>query len=227
MKKTPRSSGSCGREGPERIRQRDMCCRYYLETKEDPVWAEAAEKAEALANKYGVKMRAAGDIAIGTATVVLAPSRLKREVIVFPMIWGFPHPKKKDILVFNTRSETAEEKDLFCTSVEDRRCAVPVTAYYEWKKGPDGKKERVTFTPDRRCFLAGLYIRQSGVAVPSFSILTCEAADNIKAYHPRMPVLVPEERLSDWLNGDLPVKEAAALCRDVKVIPGVPRTPLF
>ena len=40
------------------------------------------------------------------------------------------------------------------------------------------------------------------MTVPSFVILTREAAPDIAFIHNRMPVILPEGRAADWLNPD-------------------------
>ena len=42
----------------------------------------------------------------------------------------------------------------------------------------------------------------------SFSILTMDAAAGIKAIHARMPVMIPPNRIMDWLSPDTPFDEA-------------------
>ena len=120
------------------------------------------------------------------------------------MQWGFNHPTR-GMLVFNTRMETATEKDLFVSSVDDRRCLIPASCYYEWKKIDRNKKERYSFYAEDRepLYLAGLYIRTSDEQrMPSFSILTQDAEKSIKDIHPRMPVIVPYSRAEEWLSPD-------------------------
>lgn len=185
-----------------------MCGRYYLDTENDKETALLVAKAANVAERFGIRMKTNGDIRPTEAAPVLAPSSLNRELIPFPMIWGFPHPKKKDILVFNTRSETANEKDFFCTSLTDRRCTIPFSGYYEWCKNATGQKDKYVFRPSERCYLAGLYIRKSGRPIPCFSILTADAPEGLKQIHARMPVLIAQSQLDDWMSAKLPIEEA-------------------
>lgn len=182
-----------------------MCGRYQLDEEvRDARLAEQIADAARLAGRLCVEMHTSGEIRPTDIAPVLAPSAVHRRVAAFPMQWGFTHPQK-GMLVFNTRSETAAEKDLFCTSIDERRCLIPASCYFEWHKADGGKKERYAFTAEDRkpLYLAGLYVRaKDAKQTPCFSILTRDAAQNIKALHPRMPVLVPQERAEEWLSRD-------------------------
>lgn len=188
-----------------------MCCRYRLGLDEEsgPNLFAAVEKASASAKKLKVSLKTSGDIRPMDVAPVLAPSSLNRTISGFPMQWGFRHPTREGILVFNTRSETAEEKDLFCTSIDDRRCLIPASGYYEWKNLDKKKKTRFFFSDEDRSpiYMAGLYIRSSS-GLPAFSILTMEAADSLRSIHARMPVLVSSDQMDDWISGRLKISEA-------------------
>lgn len=180
-----------------------MCGRYYLDDEiRDERLSDQIKQAMQIATKISAPMKTSGDIRPTDIAPVIAPSRISRKIGAFPMQWGFNHPKR-GMLVFNTRMETAPEKDLFVTSVDDRRCLIPASGYYEWKKLDRNKKERYTFYGENRepLYLAGLYIRTSDEQrLPCFSILTQDAASEIKEIHPRMPVIVPYSRAEEWLS---------------------------
>ena len=182
-----------------------MCRRYYLDDEiKDERLAEQMKQAIQISTKICANMKTAGEIRPTDIAPVIAPSRISRRIGAFPMQWGFNHPTR-GMLVFNTRMETATEKDLFVSSVDDRRCLIPASCYYEWKKIDRNKKERYSFYAEDRepLYLAGLYIRTSDEhRMPSFSILTQDAEKSIKDIHPRMPVIVPYSRAEEWLSPD-------------------------
>ena len=183
-----------------------MCGRYYLDDEiRDERLSEQIKQAMRIATKISAPMKTSGEIHPMDIAPVIAPSALNRRIGAFPMQWGFNHPTRDRILVFNTRMETATEKDLFITSVDERRCLIPASGYYEWKKIDRNKKERYAFyTEDREpLYLAGLYIRTSDEhRLPCFSVLTQDADPKIKEIHPRMPVIVPYSRAEEWLSPD-------------------------
>lgn len=182
-----------------------MCGRYRIG---DGIWdedlADAMARAVHIAEKFGVQMKTEGDIRPTDIASVIAPSARDRSLGGFPMQWGFTHPKR-GMLVFNTRMETARERGMLAGSIDDRRCLVPATCYYEWKKTETGQKERYVFRPQDGPILlmAGLYIRTSDVRrLPCFTILTQDAGKEIRDLHPRMPVLMPWTRAEEWLSPD-------------------------
>ena len=183
-----------------------MCGRYeiYEESMDERLDA-FVRQATHLSAQLCANMKTCGEIRPTDVAPVLAPSAIRRKLGAFPMQWGFRHPQK-GMLVFNTRSETADEKDLFCTSIDRRRCLVPASCYYEWHNDRNArKKERYTFRDENLAplYLAGLYVKVSEQqCLPCFSILTRDAAPNIREIHPRMPVLVPLDRAEEWLSPD-------------------------
>ena len=182
-----------------------MCGRYRFG---EGIWDEdlAVTMAQAVrvVQKFGVQMKTDGEIRPTDVAPVIAPSARDRSLGAFPMQWGFTHPKR-GMLVFNTRMETAQERELFAGSVNDRRCLVPASLYYEWKKIDPKRKERYAFRAEdgSPLYMAGLYIRTSDQhRLPCFTILTQDAEKAIRDLHPRMPVLVPYSRAEEWLSPD-------------------------
>ena len=194
--------------------EKQMCCRFYVEP-EDEYFRQMAERiaASPLMSRFRGKLPVnaqgayGGEVAPTSVVPVLAPNR-SGEQTVFPMQWGYTLPasgERKLPLIINARSETAAEKPLFRDSWRSRRCVVPVTAYFEWehRTGFDGKpktgdKYRITPAAGERTFLAGLYRMEDGI--PSFVILTRAPADNLFWMHDRMPLLLPESAVTEWIS---------------------------
>ena len=113
------------------------------------------------------------------------------------MKWGYQLPDGK--LIFNARSETAAQKAMFSDGMRQRRCLVPADSYYEWQKTGQGKlKYEIAPADAIGFFLAGIYRIEQGR--PVFTILTKDPAESIAFIHNRMPVILPNEAMSDWLN---------------------------
>lgn len=163
--------------------------------------AEEMRHAAEVAERLRVSMKTEGEIRPTDVAPVIAPSRGERRPDSFPMRWGFLHPRR-GMLVFNTRSETAAEKEMFFESINERRCIIPAACYYEWKKTETGRKEKYSFRAEDggMLYIAGLYVRAPESEVPCFTILTQDADRSIKELHPRMPVLVPRFRAEEWLS---------------------------
>lgn len=90
---------------------------------------------------------------------------------------------------------------------EERRCLVPVTKFYEWKKLNVKQKEKYEFfNPDNILYLTGIYHKDpSG---DRFTILTREAEGCMVGVHHRMPLILGRKDMGNWLFSK---KEAAEL----------------
>ena len=113
--------------------------------------------------------------------------------------WGFPLDKK---LVFNGRSESLEEKRMFQPLLDERRCAIPTTSFYEW----NNKRKFTISTGTPYFFMAGLCRTEpdeTGQLVNRFVILTTDADVDMEKIHPRMPVILDPFILKDYLDPTL------------------------
>ena len=137
-----------------------------------------------------------GEVFPGDIAAVIASNR-KLEPQAFAMRWGYQLPDGK--LIFNARSETASQKAMFADGMRQRRCLVPADSYFEWQKTGQGK-QKYEIAPANLAgfFLAGIYRIEQGR--PVFSILTKEPVESIAFIHTRMPVILPNEAMKDWLN---------------------------
>lgn len=113
--------------------------------------------------------------------------------------WGFPIQQDgKKGLVFNARCESAAEKAFFREGILHRRIVIPAAAFYEWDK----TKTKYTFQNRNRktLFMAGC-CRHYGDG-EHFVILTTMANSSMQPVHDRMPLLLEEAEVKDWiLNG--------------------------
>lgn len=130
--------------------------------------------------------------------------------------WGLvPHWSKDPGIgnkMINARSETAAEKPSFRASFKYRRCLIPATGFYEWKKTDDGKVPQYIYVEDEPVFsFAGLWsvwTDPDGGELWTATILTTDANDKMKPLHHRMPVILPRESRELWLDKEA---EPAAL----------------
>jgi putative SOS response-associated peptidase YedK len=118
----------------------------------------------------------------------------EKEVILTMSKWGFTAPTGKGVLI-NARSETAFEKKTFRESLIYRRCIIPAAGFYEW----DSDKNKIYFTvPKKRCmYMAGLYRYEKEES--RFVILTTAANTSMKDIHDRMPLILDEEMVPEWI----------------------------
>ena len=176
-----------------------MCGRYYIE--EDDMSGRlqylvetAGKKAEA----RGLEVKT-GEIFPTDIVPVIANGRDLRPA-VFPMRWGFPSARG-DSTFINARSETADTKPLFRDSAKYRRCLLPATNYFEWAHNTGVKTKYSIKTPGQGImYLAGLYTRSADFPYGEFTVLTRQAPESIAFIHDRMPVIIPENMISRWLD---------------------------
>uniref|UniRef100_A0A7C2NAC2 Abasic site processing protein n=1 Tax=Thermoanaerobaculum aquaticum TaxID=1312852 RepID=A0A7C2NAC2_9BACT len=131
--------------------------------------------------------------------------------------WGLVPSWAKDPAIgnrlINARAETLREKPSFRRALLTRRCVIPATGFYEWKREA-GTKIPYFFRlqSEKPMALAGLWEHwqpPEGPPVESFTIITTEANEFMKAIHDRMPAILPQEALALWL--DPAPRDAAAL----------------
>ena len=108
-------------------------------------------------------------------------------------------------LFFNARSETAPDKQAFRGPYRHRRCLVPATGFYEWKKAATGRKQPYLARPTARrvIALAGLwdeYADANGNLLDSATILTTAANADLGPLHDRMPVVIEPADYDRWLG---------------------------
>ena len=128
---------------------------------------------------------------------IRADGRMGPAMQAASMSWGFLPFRGKSLLI-NARAETALEKQSFSDSVRSRRCLIPAAGFYEW----DREKRQYAFTlPESPVlFMAGIW-RPYGDRM-HFTILTTAANKSMAPVHDRMPLILPEKDLEDWIFAD-------------------------
>ena len=196
-----------------------MCCRYYYNASDEPLrqMAELTRQSPLLDRFEQQASRAfmgGGEMAPGMI-VPAAASNKAREQAIFPMQWGYRvegEPRRAggarpNFWLFNARTETAAEKPAFRESWEKHRCALPASCYFEWEHfiRPNGKADtgqKYAFRPSGGglLWLAGLYRLENGL--PRFVVLTREPTEAIRAIHDRMPLVLAERDVAEWIHPD-------------------------
>lgn len=120
--------------------------------------------------------------------------------------WGFAGPNNAPLI--NARSETAAGKPTFREAFAARRCLVPADGFYEWQ-AIDGQKAkqpwRIGLKGGGLFAFAGLWQREPAFGdADCFTILTTAANDYLAPLHERMPVILPRERFSLWMDPATP-----------------------
>lgn len=124
------------------------------------------------------------------------------------MKWGLiPHWAKDPSIgykLINARAESVSEKPAFRPSFLAKRCLVPSSGFYEWEKTDDGKiPYHVTLKNKEMFSFAGLYdswFDPEGKEIKTYTIITVEPNELVKAIHNRMPALLNKKEEGAWLD---------------------------
>ena len=167
-----------------------MCGRYYVDD-------DTAREIERVVREVDSKLRKEriGDVYPSQTAPVITGK--VSGLLAEEMHWGFPQFQKKGLLI-NARAETVLERKTFRESVLHRRCIIPAKHFYEWDK----QKNKVTFQNDDSSvlYMAGFYNCFQGE--DRFIIITTDANDSVKTVHDRMPLILEEKELYDWILDD-------------------------
>ena len=131
-----------------------------------------------------------------------------------PFWWKKP---KMPPFTFNARIEEAANKPMWRNAVKTSRCLIPAIGWYEWKEvevtdpatGEIKKAKQPYFIhlPGRQIFpFAGLMAwrndAESDELVYSAAIITRAAEGAAADVHTRMPVILPKDYESSWLDSE-------------------------
>jgi putative SOS response-associated peptidase YedK len=121
----------------------------------------------------------------------LIPSWAKEESVGFKMI--------------NARAESIMEKPAFKAAFKSRRCLIPASGFYEWKKEGSSKQPYLIRLQDADLFaLAGIWESWkkpgSDSVIESCAILTSSANRVVGRIHDRMPVIIRPDDFALWLD---------------------------
>ncbi|HEY5110489.1 MAG TPA: SOS response-associated peptidase [Acidimicrobiales bacterium] len=143
--------------------------------------------------------------------------------------WGLVPSWAKDPAVgsrmFNARAETVASKPSFRSALTARRLVVVADGFYEWKAGTGNTKRPFYFTraDGRPLALAGLWEQWWGgpdargtaeadlPPLRTCTVITTEAGPDRGDVHHRMPVVLEDDTLDEWLdpaNRDKPELES-------------------
>ncbi len=158
-----------------------------------------------------------------------APVVLQREKgrTLEALRWGLVPRGAKDLRVgsrlINARVETVATRPSFREAFAVRRCVVPATGYFEWRKqAAGGGKQPLWIRPKRggAMALAGLFeswVSADGEALDTFAIVTTQAAGVLQEIHDRMPLELRGVDVERWLRADPPsATELRALARSAQ-----------
>jgi putative SOS response-associated peptidase YedK len=130
---------------------------------------------------------------------------------VRPFRWGLVPSWAKDPTIgnrlINARSETAASKPAFRTPLRDRRCLILADGFYEWKReGARKQPYYITLRDGAPFAFAGLWDHWApadGQPLETCTILTTTPNAVLQPIHDRMPVILPPDAHTVWLDPTL------------------------
>ena len=109
--------------------------------------------------------------------------------------------------LINARAETVAERPSFRTALASRRCLVIADGFYEWQRVGNARRPmRIVMTSGEPFAFAGLWDSwrdPAGDIVRSCTIITTEPNELLRPIHNRMPVILPRELESFWLDDEV------------------------
>ncbi|TLG76724.1 SOS response-associated peptidase family protein [Culicoidibacter larvae] len=113
------------------------------------------------------------------------------------MQWGIPKWQGTGVII-NARQETVLDKPFFREDMLHRRCVVYMPYFYEWQ---DHKVKNAVHRDGQPTLkVAGLYRMVDGE--PRFVIITQEATPEFMVLHNRLPLMLEDDEVQDYLHGD-------------------------
>lgn len=190
-----------------------MCGRYQLKTQAgrlaDLFHALYVEGADLIVPRY--------NIAPGTPVLVVRDTPMGRAIehVRWGLVPAWAEDPKVGYKMINARSETAVSKPAFKSAMKYRRCIVPCSGFYEWKKIDSRTRlpHHITVEGVDAFGLAGLWERwqdPAGNELETCTILTCGPNEMMADLHERMPVILGPDEYDSWLDPDQQDADAAA-----------------
>jgi len=126
------------------------------------------------------------------------------------MRWGLVPSWADDVSIgnkmINARAETIALKPSFRSAYRKRRCIIPVSGYYEWKKLDDGSRKQPYYfkmSDDDILPLAGLWEAKTmneQNTLYTCTIITTKADKPFSSVHHRMPLVISDDNENVWLD---------------------------
>lgn len=173
-----------------------MCGRFFVDVKNREI--------DRLLDELGPVRDQVKTGEIFPTNQALALSAKNGKIVPEALAWGFPRWDGKGVII-NARAESALSKPMFRDALLSDPILLPANGFYEWLADSHSRnKTKYLFLQADRAplYLAGFKKNFIGEDIPErFTILTTRANDSIRFCHDRMPLLIPENEIGEWLLG--------------------------
>lgn len=182
-----------------------MCGRYTLYQSE-----------ENLAKRYNLatipeSIRQNFNVAPGQLMPVIIKSdnQTNLEIMKWGLVPSWAKDPKIGYRMINARSETIFEKPAWRSVILRKRCLIPASGFYEWKRAnqPSNKEVKQPYYIHPKQLdlfsFAGVweaYKDSENNIIKTYSIITTEPNKEMSSIHDRMPVILHQEDEASWLE---------------------------
>ena len=191
-----------------------VCGRYYL------VGTEPELRARFELDAFGIDWQPRYNIAPQQLVPIIIAHRGKRSIglVRWGLVPAWAPDESAGMKTIKARAETVATKPAYREAFRLRRCIVPASGFYEWQADPVRGKIPMAVQPrdGEPIAFAGLWEKwrgPDGRALTTCTIITTEAAPEIRAIHDRMPVILDRAAQRLWLDPDTDADTLQALLR--------------
>lgn len=120
------------------------------------------------------------------------------------MKWGWERSFSKRPLI-NARARETWDKPTWRNAINNSRCIIPISAYFEWNENQaKGKRDCYRIDPSfgDGFAMGGLYEINPKTGEMFMSVLTTEPNEKMAEIHHRMPVIVETPDFDNWLHSN-------------------------
>jgi putative SOS response-associated peptidase YedK len=186
-----------------------MCGRYSL-AGPNPAQVKAQYpvlESVAIRQRYNV---APGDDVLAVTTDKAGAPR--GEMLSWGLVPSWSKSAASGLKMINARSETVAERPAYRRSFQSMRCLIIADGFYEWQRAAEGRKHAFHITPAQRPLFAfaglwSIWHPPDGNVLRTCTIMTTAANSAVARLHDRMPVILPRDAESAWIDPATPQPE--------------------
>lgn len=124
------------------------------------------------------------------------------EMMHWGLVPGWAKDTKYAAKMINARAETLTEKPSFAPLLQNNRCIIMVSGFYEWQRDGQTKTPyKVERSDHQPMLLAGLWTHNERLAIDSYAVITAAAPAAFAAIHNRAPAILERVEIDAWLEG--------------------------
>jgi len=162
-----------------------------------------------VSNNLNIQFQAADNRDLRPTQIVSTITSIDNRLQQLDTSWGIKPSWAKKLLI-NAQAESVAEKPTFRKAFADHRCVIPCSGWYEWSSrqgngngnGNGNGKEKYHFNYENHepIYMAGIWYTAVDEKPPQLVTLTTTPIESCRPYHHRMPLLIPESAVEDWVR---------------------------